>query len=608
MRALAGVLMIGEDEVDVDVERQTLDCLVARCLLQRVVCSDSPMLINDGLAVAVVVSGPDWIASVAEAWRDLVAEARCVTPNDIMFGLADRVNSRAYDRSRYAYYVLKLSDAKENPDSYNTNVTNVLSGGSTLVGFAVTERHLPSILLRVADHTIVVPSVDWPALCEAIYILTRDRPRDQLPDSVCAALTPSDLALADRPGQRGDDYVRRLTRIMQPPSSSRDDVLCLDQLHGFGDAAVWGMALAEDLAAYRRGTLSWHDISRGALLAGPPGVGKTTFGRSLAKTCAKACGVDVPLIACSYAKWQSAGHLGNFLKSMMRDFQLASSSTAPSILLIDEIDSFGDRARLTGDNADYSRQCVNALLEQLDGVGGREGVICIGATNAPDQVDPALLRPGRLDRLIVILPPTGVALRGVIRQYLGSKEHGVSEADLDMVVRHAQGMTGADVVGLCRDARRRARKALRMVMVDDLLAEINRADAAPRRLVDIRRAAVHEAGHAYMVVTEQPGTLAMVHIRARGDSGGRTTVGQRRETMTLADVKRLMRQGLAGRAAEAVLLGEISSAAGGPAASDLARVTALGVHAVSAYCLCPGEPPVWLGLARRRLTRCMHCY
>ncbi|CAN7442739.1 ATP-binding protein [Pararhizobium sp. LjRoot235] len=134
------------------------------------------------------------------------------------------------------------------------------------------------------------------------------------------------------------------------------------------------------------------------LLSDPPGCGKTSFAAALARTC------GVKLVLASAARWQAMGHLGDLLKAMRRAFDDATKNST-SILFIDEFDSFGDRQALSGDNASYSRQVVNGLLECMDGVRGREGVIVIGATNFPALIDEALLRPGRLERHCAIPLP-----------------------------------------------------------------------------------------------------------------------------------------------------------------------------------------------------------
>ncbi|WP_328804124.1 ATP-binding protein [Roseibium aggregatum] len=110
------------------------------------------------------------------------------------------------------------------------------------------------------------------------------------------------------------------------------------------------------------------------------------------------------LVASSLAQWQAAGHLGDLLKAMRRTFAEARKK-APCVLFIDEFDSVGDRATAGGDNALYIIEKINGLLECLDGVEDREGVVVVGACNHPHRIDPALLRPGRLERTVLIPLP-----------------------------------------------------------------------------------------------------------------------------------------------------------------------------------------------------------
>src|SRR3546814_617433 len=153
-----------------------------------------------------------------------------------------------------------------------------------------------------------------------------------------------------------------------------------------------------------RGGLRWEDVDCGVLLSGPTGVGKTMFAGALARTC------GCPLVSASLGEWQAAGHLGDLLKAMRRTFDEARKC-APCILFIDEIDSFGDRAAFDRHHRDYGIPLVNAFLEELDGVRGRAGVVVVGATNDPERIDPAIRRPGRLDRTIELGLPDAEALQ-----------------------------------------------------------------------------------------------------------------------------------------------------------------------------------------------------
>ncbi|MBB6487946.1 AAA family ATPase [Rhizobium lusitanum] len=256
----------------------------------------------------------------------------------------------------------------------------------------------------------------------------------------------------------------------------------LEDLHGYGEAKIWGLQLAADLDLWRQKQLAWSDVDRGLLLSGPPGVGKTIFAQALALTC------NVHFIATSVAQWQATGHLGDTLKAMRTDFANASANT-PSIIFLDELDSIGDRSTFPADHANYSTQVVNSLLECLDGTSKRDGVIVVGATNHPDKIDPAVRRPGRLDRHVVIGLPNLVDRIAIIRQLLGS----AAPSELGELGLLTESMAGADLAQLVREAKRRARRQRRGVGLEDLTSQL---PPLIHVIGEFRRsAAVHEAGH-----------------------------------------------------------------------------------------------------------------
>lgn len=349
--------------------------------------------------------------------------------------------------------------------------------------------------------------------------------------------------------------------------------LTLETLPGMGEATEWGLCLATELAAWRRGELEWRDLDRGVVLSGPSGTGKTTYARALANSC------NVSLIATSYAKWQACGHLGDTLKAMRSSFADAVR-VAPSILFIDEIDCIGDRTKFAGDNAHYSFSVVSGLLESLDGIEKRQGVVVVGACNYPELLDEALMRPGRLDRHIRIPLPDFQARLGILRF------HGVDLPDeqLLQVAERTTGKTGAYLEQLVRGARRRARADKRPLSNDDLVAGLPELIPMPEN--DRWRVALHETGHA--AVTTILGTGSVLHVTilnwieksdvARSVSTGSTAV--RREQIKLRkreDYIDEIAASLAGIAAEEVFLGEASDGAGGGAGSDLDRATSLAI-------------------------------
>lgn len=174
----------------------------------------------------------------------------------------------------------------------------------------------------------------------------------------------------------------------------------LADLAGYGEARTWGEDLARDIADALLRKIAWSDLDRGCLLVGPPGTGKTTFARALAATC------KVPLIVTSYAEWLKSGdgHQGHVIQAMAATF-VTAKKLAPSIVFVDEIDSMPARGH-GAIHSDWNNQIVNAFLAETDGAASRDGVIVVGACNNAGNLDPALLRPGRFERVIDIPKPS----------------------------------------------------------------------------------------------------------------------------------------------------------------------------------------------------------
>ncbi|MGQ2908757.1 MAG: AAA family ATPase [Aliihoeflea sp.] len=200
--------------------------------------------------------------------------------------------------------------------------------------------------------------------------------------------------------------VKPRPRVLRPP------VVTVETLAGYGKASDWALDLKADLAHWKAGTLPWSDLSSKLLLSGPPGTGKTTFARALGNT------LQLPVFATSVSTWLEASYLGDVLKRMRACFDEAGAAK-PCILFIDEIDGIGRRQDQSRDYADYWNSLVNKLLELMDGAIRSEGIIVVGATNRPDDIEPALRRSGRLETHIVIPKPDMKALEGIIAFHLG---------------------------------------------------------------------------------------------------------------------------------------------------------------------------------------------
>ena len=364
------------------------------------------------------------------------------------------------------------------------------------------------------------------------------------------------------------------------------DQPALNRLHGMEEAVEWGLAVAGDLDDLRASRLAPGALDAGCLLSGPPGCGKTLFARALAESC------GVPLVTGSYSAWLATGHghQGDLLKAMRRTFTNARTQ-APCILFIDEVDSFRDRAAVRHEHAEWHIQVVNGLLAEIDGVEGRPGVILVAACNNPDTLDPALVRSGRLDRHIRVHLPDQGALQLILREHLGEE---LREACLAGAALAMAGMSGADCERIVRGARRRARTALRPVELADIMLELGGVEE--RSPAELRRVAVHEAGHAVATCVLSPGTLQAVTLQATGSAGGSTRWLQPDRFYLADDIQRHLIQFLAGRAAEEVLLGQPSSGAGGKGGSDLAQATRLAANASTALGLDDVNGLLWSGM------------
>ncbi len=386
--------------------------------------------------------------------------------------------------------------------------------------------------------------------------------RQALPsDRTLATLAYPSLRLAIRE-QTALAAAMRLSELTAPCPNAG---IRLKDLVGYGQAKDVALGIVNDLAAWQRGELPWNDVCRGLLLSGSPGTGKTDLARSMARE------TGLTFVSGSYASWQREGHLGDFLKSMNASFSTAIAG-APSVIFIDELDAFSSRG---GDrntqNSSYTSKAIAGLLEQLDGINGREGVVVVAATNHLDHIDPAIIRRGRFDQHIHIGLPCREDLAVILRQHLKSD---LPCADLGRLAALAIGRTGADVAAAVRSVRGRARQGRRDFAEADLAAELSPMPSVATPEVDWR-ASVHEAGHAIVISALRLGRPICLRLDAAG--GACLTLGMTAPA-TAAEFHWQRMADLAGRAAELLVLGSISSGAGGPPQSDLAMVSRSAVR------------------------------
>lgn len=338
--------------------------------------------------------------------------------------------------------------------------------------------------------------------------------------------------------------------------------------------------LVTDLRDWKEGRMIWRDVTRGLLLVGPPGSGKTQIARLIGQE------ADVAVVAGSVGRWSAESSRSSDMIRAMRAAFAQAAEQAPAILFIDELDAFGDRARKADHNSAYTDYIVTALIDMLDGYHGHEGVIVVGATNHLAKLDRAIIRAGRFDRILTLPYPNIELLPQALRWHLGPD---LSEADLSGVARRALGMSGADIAAAVRAARGRARRERREVGMADLTEAI--ASARPPLPEGLRRIiAVHEAGHA--VVSTATG-LGRVSMAAIGHDGGVTQASVAPTGQDRAAIEAHLAVILAGRAAERLIIGKVSAGAGGDQSSDLATATRLAAALEASWGL--GASLIWQG-------------
>lgn len=342
----------------------------------------------------------------------------------------------------------------------------------------------------------------------------------------------------------------------------------LGELSGLGPAGEWGLELARDLADFNAGLIGWDEVDTGALISGPPGTGKTLFAEALARTCA------LPIVVVSAAQWQAAGYLNDLLKAMRESFREAQSR-GTALLFIDELDAIGSRAINDSQHGDYKRQVINGLLELLDGFERRTGVVVIGATNHPENIDPAILRPGRLDRHFIVPLPDPTTRKRIFEFHAGFPVH---EDHEDRFTRSTAGMSGAGLKQLVRDGKRAARRSGAPFGFQHVLETASPLiDLPPEHM---RVAAVHEAGHA-IVGLELGMNLEAISITDKVLAEGTITLGGAlflRQTFPMKTRSfhlDLIAMYLGGLAAETLVFGEFTESGTGDPHSDLGLATAL---------------------------------
>jgi cell division protease FtsH len=343
-----------------------------------------------------------------------------------------------------------------------------------------------------------------------------------------------------------------------------------EDIAGVDEAAAELQEVVEFLQHPRRFALLGARVPKGILLFGPPGTGKTL----LAKAVAHASGANFYSQSASAFVEMFAG-LG---AARIRKLFEKARKNAPAIVFIDELDAVGMRRSGTSFNREHD-QTLNQLLVELDGFRGPDGVVIIGASNRLEDLDAALLRPGRFDRQVLVAPPDLAGRVAILEVHTRGKPL-ADDVDLESVARQTAGLTGADLANICNEAAIFAGRAKQLqIRQADFEGALERVVAGlqQRRVVtekEKRILAYHEGGHALMSrLIGDPQPVQKVTIVSRGHALGYTlnTPQEDRYLHTKEELLDVMKVLLAGRAAEQIVFGAVTNGA----ANDLERVTEL---------------------------------
>jgi cell division protease FtsH len=331
-------------------------------------------------------------------------------------------------------------------------------------------------------------------------------------------------------------------------------------------------------------------VPRGVLLVGPPGTGKTLLARAVAGES------GVPFFSISGSEFiEMFVGVG---AARVRELFTEAKKSAPAIVFIDEIDAVGrSRGAGLGGGHDEREQTLNQLLSEMDGFDRNDLTIVLAATNRPDVLNPALLRPGRFDRRVIVDRPELGARRAILDVHVNHKPLG-KDVDLDLIARNTPGFSGADLANLVNEAAlnatRRGAESIDAADFEFAYDKIVLGDPREAKLLgeEKRRVAVHEAGHAVVArFSADTEPLQRVSILPRGMALGATqqSPGEDRHLMTQPQLESRLRVLMGGYAAEKLVLGNVSTGA----ENDLKEATKLASKMVANYGMSQALGPVY---------------
>ncbi|HEY9762276.1 MAG TPA: ATP-dependent zinc metalloprotease FtsH3 [Trichocoleus sp.] len=396
------------------------------------------------------------------------------------------------------------------------------------------------------------------------------------------------------PGSQAMNFGKSKARVQMEPQTQ----VTFGDVAGIDQAKLELAEVVDFLKNADRFTAVGAKIPKGVLLVGPPGTGKTLLARAVAGE------AGVPFFSISGSEFVEM--FVGVGASRVRDLFEQAKSNAPCIVFIDEIDAVGrQRGAGLGGGNDEREQTLNQLLTEMDGFEGNTGIIIIAATNRPDVLDAALLRPGRFDRQVVVDRPDYAGRLEILNVHARGKTFS-KDVDLEKIARRTPGFTGADLSNLLNEAAiLAARRNLTEISMDEVNDAIDRVLAGPEkkdRVMSEKRkqlVAYHEAGHALVgALMPDYDPVQKISIIPRGRAGGLTWFTPSEDRMesglySRSYLQNQMAVALGGRIAEEIIFGEEEVTTG--ASNDLQQVARVARQMVTRFGMSDRLGPVALG-------------
>ncbi|MEA5512020.1 ATP-dependent zinc metalloprotease FtsH3 [Crocosphaera sp. UHCC 0190] len=504
----------------------------------------------------------------------------------------DNNNSQSRESLTYSEFINRVETHKIDrvtlsADRTQARVPNPNNGAPLLVNLPPNDAELINILSKNGVDIAVQPQNDegiWFRVASSLF----------LPILLLVGLFFLLRRAQSGPGSQAMNFGKSKARVQMEPQTQ----VTFGDVAGIEQAKLELTEVVDFLKNADRFTAIGAKIPKGVLLVGPPGTGKTLLARAVAGE------AGVPFFSISGSEFVEM--FVGVGASRVRDLFEQAKTNAPCIVFIDEIDAVGrQRGAGLGGGNDEREQTLNQLLTEMDGFEGNTGIIIIAATNRPDVLDAALLRPGRFDRQVVVDRPDYAGRQEILKVHARGKTLS-KDVDLDKIARRTPGFTGADLSNLLNEAAiLAARRNLTEISMDEVNDAIDRVLAGPEkknRVMSEKRktlVAFHEAGHALVgALMPDYDPVQKISIIPRGRAGGLTWFTPSEDRMesglySRSYLQNQMAVALGGRVAEEIIFGEEEVTTG--ASNDLQQVARVARQMITRFGMSDRLGPVALG-------------